>query len=122
MSVTFRVVLIAASVLTLWYTARKIRKSQMQIEDAIFWIGFPAVLVVLSVVPGIAGWAAGVLGIQSAVNFIYLSIIFVLILKIFSLSIRFSQMDAKIRTLTQEIAIRERLEKDEKIKDETKVG
>lgn len=122
MSVTFRVVLIAVSVLTLWYTARKIRKSQMQIEDAIFWIGFPAVLVVLSVAPGLASWAAGILGIQSAVNFIYLSIIFVLILKIFSLSIRFSQMDTKIRTLTQEIAIRERLEKDEKIKGETQVG
>ena len=120
MSVTFRIILIVVSVLTLWYTARKIRKSQMQIEDAIFWIGFPAVLVLLSVVPDIAKWAAGILGVQSEVNFIYLSIIFVLILKIFSLSIRFSQMDAKIRTLVQEIAIRERLEM-EKIKNGTKV-
>lgn len=113
MSMVLRIALMIVSVLTLWYTARKIRKSQLQIEDSIFWMAFPAALVILSVFPGIANWAAERIGIQSPVNFIFLAIIFILILKAFSLSIRLSQLDVKIRALTQEIALRERLEKEQ---------
>lgn len=80
-----RTALIVISLLTLWYTARKIRKSQLQIEDSIFWMAFPAALVILSVFPGIATWAAKMLGVQSPVNFIFLAVIFILIVKIFSL-------------------------------------
>ncbi len=122
MSGFLRVSLIVVSLLTLWYTARKIRKSQLQIEDSIFWLGFSAVLVILSIFPSIANWAAGILGILSPVNFIFLAIIFILILKSFSLSIRLSQLDAKIRTLTQEVAIREEVGKEERIQDQTQVG
>ena len=88
-----------------------------QIEDSIFWLAFPAVLVILSVFPGIATWAAKMLGVQSPVNFIFLAVIFILIVKIFSLSLRISQLDTKIRTLTQEIAIREKLQQEKKEKD-----
>ena len=112
MSIMLRTALIVISLLTLWYTARKIRKAQLQIEDSIFWMAFPAALVILSAFPGIATWAAKMLGVQSPVN-----VIFILIVKIFSLSLRISQLDAKIRTLTQEIAIREKLQQEKKEKD-----
>ena len=82
-----------------------------------FLDGFPAALVILSVFPGIATWAAKMLGVQSPVNFIFLAVIFILIVKIFSLSLRISQLDTKIRTLTQEIAIREKLQQEKKEKD-----
>lgn len=117
MSIMLRTALIVISLLTLWYTARKIRKSQLQIEDSIFWMAFPAALVILSVFPGIATWAAKMLGVQSPINFIFLAVIFILIVKIFSLSLRISQLDTKIRTLTQEIAIREKLQQEKKEKD-----
>ena len=42
MSIMLRTALIVISLLTLWYTARKIRKAQLQIEDSIFWMAFPA--------------------------------------------------------------------------------
>lgn len=61
--------------------------------------------------------AAKMLGVQSPVNFIFLAVIFILIVKIFSLSLRISQLDTKIRTLTQEIAIREKLQQEKKEKD-----
>ena len=77
MSIMLRTALIVISLLTLWYTARKIRKSQLQIEDSIFWMAFPAALVILSVFPGIATWAAKMLGVQSPVNFIFLAVIFI---------------------------------------------
>ena len=110
MSIMLRTALIVISLLTLWYTARKIRKAQLQIEDSIFWMAFPAALVILSV----ATWAAKMLGVQSPVNFIFLAVIFILIVKTFSLSLRISQLDTKIRTLTQEIAIREKLQQEKK--------
>ena len=47
----------------------------------------------------------------------FLAVIFILIVKIFSLSLRISQLDTKIRTLTQEIAIREKLQQEKKEKD-----
>ena len=54
MSIMLRTALIVISLLTLWYTARKIRKAQLQIEDSIFWMAFPAALVILSVFPDFA--------------------------------------------------------------------
>ena len=117
MSIMLRTALIVISLLTLWYTARKIRKAQLQIEDSIFWMAFPAALVILSVFPGIATWAAKMLGVQSPVNFIFLAVIFILIVNIFSLSLLISQLYTKIRKLTQEIAILEMLQQEKKEKD-----
>ncbi|MFQ7393708.1 MAG: DUF2304 family protein [Lachnospira eligens] len=69
MTLSLKVVLIVISILTCFYIARKLRKSQMNINDTVFWIFFALVLVLLSVFPGIAGWGADVLGFQADVNF-----------------------------------------------------
>ena len=55
MTLSLKVVLIVISILTCFYIARKLRKSQMNINDTVFWIFFALVLVLLSVFPGIAG-------------------------------------------------------------------
>ena len=71
MTLSLKVVLIVISILTCFYIARKLRKSQMNINDTVFWIFFALVLVLLSVFPGIAGWGADVLGFQADVNFVF---------------------------------------------------
>ncbi len=111
-SIVLRVLLIIVSVWLFCHVLRSVRKSQVQIDDMIFWLLFSVVIVVLALIPQIATWAADLLGVMSPVNLIYLVIIFVLLLKLFSISIRFSQLEAKIKTLTQEIAVRECIEKD----------
>ncbi len=111
-SIVLRVLLIIVSVWLFCHVLRSVRKSQVQIDDMIFWLLFSIVIVVLALIPQIATWAADLLGVMSPVNLIYLVIIFVLLLKLFSISIRFSQLEAKIKTLTQEIAVRECIEKD----------
>ena len=58
MTLSLKVVLIVISILTCFYIARKLRKSQMNINDTVFWIFFAIVLVLLSVFPGIASWGA----------------------------------------------------------------
>ena len=68
MTLSLKVVLIVISILTCFYIARKLRKSQMNINDTVFWIFFAIVLVLLSVFPGIASWGADVLGFQLAIT------------------------------------------------------
>lgn len=121
-SIVLRILLIAFSVWLFCHVLRGVRKAQVQIDDMIFWLLFSVVLIVLALVPQIAGWAARVVGVASPVNLIYLVIIFVLLLKLFNMSIRFSQLEAKIKTLTQELAVKECLksEKTPEKQDKTK--
>lgn len=107
MSIALRVMLFAASVLTCIYIARKLKKSQIQVVDTVFWIGLSVLFIILSIFPEIAGFLSSVMGFQAPVNFIFLLIIFLLLIKSFLLSIRVSQLEDKIRNLVEELAIRE---------------
>ena len=107
MSHTIRIILIIVSTLSMLYTIRKIRKSQMDIMGAMFWMISSAGLVVLSVFPQIAAFFAKLIGISSELNFIYVSAIFIVLLKLFSLSIEVSQLKVRLRNLIQEYAIRD---------------
>lgn len=111
MSLVFKIILISASVLTLLFMIKRIRHAKVQIEDSIFWIIFSFMLLILSVFPQIANFMARTLGIYSTVNFIFLFIIFILLIREFTMTIKISQLETKIRNLTQEIAIHNNVEK-----------
>lgn len=106
MTTLLRTVLIIVCFLTCCYALHKIRKSQMQIEDSIFWILFSVALVVISMFPNIAYFLADLLGVGSPVNFVFLAVIFILIFKVFSMSIKMSQLEYRIKNLVQQIAIK----------------
>ncbi|MCI8280135.1 MAG: DUF2304 domain-containing protein [Lachnospiraceae bacterium] len=110
MSLVLRIVLIAASLLTTLYIMKKIRNSKAQIEDAIFWILLAFMLIVISIFPGIPTMISQMLGIMAPVNFLFLFMIFVLLVKIFSMSLKVSALETRLRNLTQEIAIRNKKE------------
>ncbi len=114
MSITLRVVLIMASLLTMLFMIKRIRNAKVQIEDVIFWIIFSVLLIILSIFPELGDLFAGILGIYSTVNFIFLFIIFLLLLREFTMTIKVSQMENKIKELTQEIAIKNNIEYQEK--------
>ena len=105
MSVAVRVLLIVGALLTMAFMLRKIRRSKIQIEYSIFWILFSIGVVVLSVVPQIAFWAVQLLGMQSPINVVYLVMIFVLFIKLFSMTTKLSQMESKLNTLAQRQAL-----------------
>lgn len=106
MTTILRIVLIIVCFLTCYYALHKIRKSQMLIEDSIFWIFFSIGLVLISIFPNIAYFLANILGIGSPVNFVFLAVIFILIFKVFSMSIKMSQLEYRIKNLVQQIAIK----------------
>ena len=107
MSVALRVVLFLGAAGMACYMLRKIRKSQMQIEDALFWIIMAGILVVLGVFPGIAVFAAKILEIQSPANLVFLVVIFLLLLKVFALTKKVSILEHKFKNLVQRYAIDE---------------
>ncbi len=107
MTPTLRVVLIVVSILTTFMIMRKIRQSKLQIEDSIFWLGFSSILIVFSIFPGLPDLLAELAGTYTTANFIYLAVIFLLIVKMFHMSIKQSQLETKIKDLTQKIAIDE---------------
>lgn len=120
MSLVLRIVLIAASLLTTLYIMKRIRNSKAQIEDAIFWILLALMLIVISIFPGIPTVISRMLGIMAPVNFLFLFMIFVLLVKIFSMSLKVSALETRLKNLTQEIAIRNKKEDEYEETNETK--
>lgn len=108
MSLSIRIILIVVSVLTFLLVMRRIRREKLLISDAVFWILFSAALLLLSIFPQIVIWVARWLGFVSAANLILVLIIFVLLLKMFSMSLHISHTDCKLRQLVQEMAILEK--------------
>ena len=105
MSLALRILLLFGAVWMAGYILRKIRKAQMQIDDALFWILTAFVFVVLGVFPGIAVWAAGVIGVQSPANLVFLVVISLLFFKLFALTRKVSVLEHKLRYFAQTYAI-----------------
>ena len=105
MTTGMRIFLIAGSLLSCAYVLSKIRRSKMKTENSLFWIFFSVILVILGLFPGIADWFAGLLGVQSTVNLVYLVIIFLLLIKVFFQDQRAARTEAQLLHLTQTYAI-----------------
>ena len=116
MSATLKVLLIVASVVTVGWILRKIRKNKVKMEDAIFWIFFAAILLILAIFPEISYKLCQIFGIMSPSNLVFLVIIFLLAEKIFTLSIIVSQLEDKIGILSAEVALRSKAD-EKKITD-----
>ncbi|MGI6070734.1 MAG: DUF2304 domain-containing protein [Blautia sp.] len=112
MTLVLRILLIAFSILTLVHMVRKIRQSKLQIEYSIFWIGFAMVLLLMSLFPGVVSFFTGLAGIQSPVNLVFLAIIFILIIKMFTMTVKISELENKTKELAQKIAVDRTLEQE----------
>ena len=80
---------------------------RLQVGDSVFWTLFAILLVLLAVIPEIADFFGHIFGILSTVNLVYLVIITILIYRVFSLTLRISEMDGKLKELARKIALEE---------------
>lgn len=116
MTPTLRIVLIVASALLVLYTLLKIRKAQLDIDDTVFWLILPVILLILSIFPGIAYTVSDLLGFISPANFILVLVTALLLFKLFLLSVELSIQKRRLTRLVQTHAIseeeRERTEKE----------
>lgn len=112
MSILLRIALIVGALCMMGFMIRRIRQSKLKIEYIVFWIVFSFILVLMGVFPSLFYIISNWIGFQSPVNMIFLVIIFVLIVKSFYTTIQISQLENKIDSLTQEIAVKQKLQKD----------
>ena len=105
MSLALRIVLIVVSVLVSFYALHKIRKAQLNIDDAFYWIVVSVILLVMSIFPVVPEFLSSLIGIESPANFVFLIMIFLAFVKIFSLSIEFSVQKYRLNRLIQKIAL-----------------
>lgn len=117
MNIGFRVLLIVASILTLVFITRKVRDSKVKIEDSVFWVCFSVLILIASIFPEVFYLLSDLAGTEVPVHFVFLFFIFILMVKLFNLSMRISQADTRIKELTQQLAVEkfERYNNDKKI-------
>lgn len=115
-SLGFRIILILVSIITAVFFVKKIRNSKLQIEYSIYWLLFAGVIILLSIVPELTVIGAKLTGIYSSTNFVFLFILFALILKVFYMTLEISNLEHKLKELSQKIAIDEK-EHQEKLGD-----
>ena len=124
MPLSQRIFLIIGSVATLVYFISRIRKSKLKINHSIFWMVFGILLLLLALIPDGVFWAAGLLGFQSPSNLIYLIVIFLLTVKLFTTTMRISKLSEQVTALTHALAIQQLKAEDAEKKtmdDSTKV-
>lgn len=113
MSILLRVLLILGALAMMAFMLKKIRSSKLKIEYAVFWIVFSVVLVFMGIFPQIIYYISELIGFFSSVSMVFLAVIAILIVKVFMMSIQISQLEHKIDSLVQQIAINNKKEKEE---------
>lgn len=105
MTLTLRALLIGFAALVFFFVIRKLKRSQMQVLDSMFWLLFSLSFVLLGIFPEIALFISSKLGFVSASNFVFLYVIAVLVVRDFSNSLRLSRQEERINGLAQSIAL-----------------
>ena len=106
MNMALRVVLIFFSVSTLFFTLYKIRNAKVEITASIFWILLVITFVIISIFPNISLYISEeLLGFDSNANFVFLCVIFVLLIKVFTLSLQVSKQQHQLQQLSQLYAL-----------------
>ena len=99
------VILLIAAIGLVVFLLHSIKKSKMSIEDALFWMGFSFLILLMSIFPEIPSFLSDTIGFMSPVNFVFLFFIFVLIIRDFLSNRRISQLENRVKELTQQIAL-----------------
>lgn len=105
MTPPFAILLMIGAVGIFALAIKKIRRSEIAVADSVFWFFFALSLVILAVFPRIAFVIADALGFQSVVNFVFLYVIAVLLVKMFYMTAEIARLRTKQAELIQEKAL-----------------
>lgn len=113
MTLTLQIILFVISFITFIFVINKIRKSQLNITDAVIWILLSLLLVIMSVCLPFINKIAHVLGFISTSNFVFSMILFFLLIIVFGQTVKISILNEKVKNLNHYIALKEKY--DEKV-------
>lgn len=113
MNTLLRVVLMVSSVFVALFILLRIRKKHLNIDDAMYWLFFSLLILVLGIFPDIAEWAANLIGVDAASNFVFLVMIFLILIKLFYVCIDLSIQKQRLTRLIQRLALMNKEMRDE---------
>lgn len=107
MSLALRLVLLISSIGCMVFITKGIRKSRLQMSDAIFWVLLAILLILNAIFPNIGHFFSSLFGFMETSNFIFTFFIAILLLKEFLNASEISSLRYKVNQLTQELALEE---------------
>ena len=75
MTITLRIVLIICSIIAFILCVRKIKKSELKIENSVIWLLGSILLILMSIFSNAVSWVSRLLGFEASVNFVWMSAI-----------------------------------------------
>jgi hypothetical protein len=105
MNMRLQVIMIIASLLFLIFVVIMVRNKKIELKYTLIWLLTGLIFIVLALFPGILKYLSALMNIKEPVNTLFLSIIFFMLLIIFTLTIAISRNANRVKTLTQEIGI-----------------
>lgn len=105
MNSVLRGAMVICALLMLIFVTRKVRKSQFDTADSLFWLFVSGCLLIVAIFPGIAYFFSNLLGIQSPSNFVFLAVIGLLMIREFTIQAQLAQLRRKTVTLAQDVAL-----------------
>lgn len=112
MSLTLRICCVIGAALVFIMVVRKVRSARINIDDSVFWLVISFLLLLVAIFPTIAYFFSNLLGIQSPSNFVFLSVITILLIKEFNNTIEISTLKNRINELIEEQALHEKESED----------
>lgn len=100
-----RLLLVLGSIVAFSFVIRHIRRSRVKIEHTLFWVFMCILMLIMSVFPQVPFWLAGVLGIESPANFVFLLLIALLLINQFFMTMRLSHLEIRVQELIQAVAL-----------------
>ncbi|RHF38700.1 DUF2304 domain-containing protein [Collinsella intestinalis] len=107
MGPVLRIALVLSAFTVLLFVVRKLKTSQFQNSDSMYWLFLSACLLFSALFPKAIYTLSGLLGIQSPSNFVFLAVIAMLLVREFTIQVQLTQLRTKVTLLAQEIALRD---------------
>ena len=105
MSISLRVLLIVSAAVVLLFVVRKLKNTQMQSLDSLFWLLFSLSFVILGIFPEIAITCSKIFSFVSPSNLVFLYVIAVLVVRDFCNSLRLAKLEERLNSLVQAVAL-----------------
>lgn len=105
MILLLQLILVTVALVTVAFMLLNIRKSNIKIEDSIFWFFFSFLLLFFALFPQVIILISKLLGFESPANFVFLVMIFMLIINQYRMMKKMARLDIKLKELIQVIAI-----------------
>lgn len=112
MSFISRIVMALVAVCVLLYIMRKIGKKRLQVHYAIYWTIFTVLIVFFCIFPNVINYFANIFNVQVSVHLFLIGFSFLLLIKLFDDTVRISALERKIENLTQNIAVKNKLDEE----------